>query len=141
MSKGTYVGIRLTEKSKGLMQVLQKGLKLNNPIEADELHATILYSKVPIEVEVDPTKLYIGEILKVETWNEKTVVVKIDSKLLEARHEEFIKIGGTHDYPEYSAHVTLSYDDCIPDEYLSGAIHLIGEYTTELDPDWKSNNT
>ena len=86
---------------------------------AEDLHTTILYSRATISSAnqlVDQVEL-IGKTfkpLKLEVFDGKSdagnpLVLIIDAPTLVTLHELLIANGGTHDYPEYKPHVTLTH--------------------------------
>jgi hypothetical protein len=121
-------------------------------LAAEDMHVTILYSRSP----VDPMKM--GETWTseenggltikpggpraLERFNEGAVVLQFASYALESRHREMIEAGGSHDWPEYLPHVTLSYqagevdlETLVP---YSGELRFGPEIFEPLDLDWKS---
>jgi hypothetical protein len=135
-SQGTYVGAKIDEDSTFELVRLQKSLRLNNPLEPKDFHTTILYSRKNIDVPVvEGSFASIGYY--VDTWETKSgesvVVLKLRSERLTQRHEDLISIGGTHDYPDYSPHITLSYNDTVTPMHVDIEVTCIDEYIHELD--------
>lgn len=141
--QGTYVGIRLDDESKKVLVELQNVLRLENPLDPDKFHVTVLFSRKHIDVPVVDTT-FSASVIRVECWKtgdgKSAVVAKLDCKGLVSRHEDLISIGGTHDYPDYSPHVTLSYDDKVSPMFVSGELKLVDEYIEPLDLEWIKNN-
>ena len=121
-------------------------------LAAEDMHVTILYSRSP----VDPMKM--GETWTseenggltikpggpraLERFNEGAVVLQFASWALESRHREMVEAGGSHDWPEYLPHVTLSYqagdvelETLVP---YSGELRFGPEIFEPLDLNWKS---
>ncbi|CAL9999287.1 RNA ligase [Vibrio phage D479] len=138
-NQGTYVGVKVDSASSEWLQELQKTLKLNNPLESSKFHATVLYSRNGIEVPSTGNS-YDAEAYRVDSWKDQegksVVIVKLKSEGLKNRHDDLIDAGGTHDFPEYNAHITLSYDDAVKPLDISQPINLIDEYSEPLDLDW-----
>lgn len=122
-------------------------------LPADDMHVTVLYSRSP----VDPMKMGRdwreddrGEIRvrpggprAIEMLGENAVVLRFVSPDLEYRHSDMIEAGGSHDWPEYQPHVTLSYQ--VPDgvdlqalKPFNGELRFGPELFEALDLDWKS---
>ncbi|CAM0099488.1 RNA ligase [Vibrio phage K567] len=141
--QGTYVGIKLDESSKQELVRLQTSLRLANPLDPDKFHVTVLYSRNQIDVPaVDTT--FVATIEYIDCWKTQdgkhAVVAKMKCPELVARHEDLISIGGTHDYPDYTPHVTLSYDDAITPLFVEAEVRLVDEYVEPLDLSWAENN-
>ena len=124
-------------------------------LAAEDMHVTILYSRSP----VDPMKM--GETWTseesggltikpggpraLERFNEGAVALQFASWSLESRHREMVEAGGSHDWPEYLPHVTLSYqagdidlETLVP---YSGELRFGPEVFEPLDLDWKQKVT
>ena len=124
----------------------------DSTLAAEDMHVTILYSRSP----VDPMKM--GETWTseenggltikpggpraLERFNEGAVVLQFASWALESRHREMVEAGGSHDWPEYLPHVTLSYqagdvelETLVP---YSGELRFGPEIFEPLDLNWKS---
>jgi hypothetical protein len=85
----------------------------------DEFHVTIIHSKQKVEWEktfpdnadlvVSKDKDHPRELCKF--GKDKDVVVLIFySKDLKIRHKEFLDIGCASDFPDYKAHISITYD-------------------------------
>lgn len=92
----------------------------NIPDLVDDLHVTIVYSRAPIDwikagnvgewnqekngqLTIPP-----GGPRVVEPLGNMTAVLMFASSLLSWRHEEIIRIGASHDFPEYQPHISLT---------------------------------
>ncbi|AGN30373.1 hypothetical protein VPFG_00376 [Vibrio phage nt-1] len=142
-SQGTYVGIKVDEASKQELIQLQKTLRLQNPLDPDDFHVTVLFSRKQIDVPtVDTT--FVATVEQIDCWKTQdgkhAVVAKMTCPELVERHEDLISIGGTHDYPDYQPHVTLSYDDVITPMFVNAEVRLVDEYIEPLDLNWVANN-
>lgn len=154
-NNGTYAGIRFSEKTKDdIMRYIDEA-GIPNPIEREDLHCTLLYSRKYLSSydaygEIDP--LIKGQVVNLETWphnkgeeNETTcLVMTFKCKPLEMRQKYLVdNYGATFDYDEYKPHITLSYDvgnlnvNDLPDinDYL-GDIEIVEEYSEDLILDW-----
>jgi len=139
-NEGTYVGAKFDAQSVEQLVKLQKALGVKNPLPSSDFHVTVLYSRNKIDIS---TKDYSFQALPIEvtSWESDTgeyaCVLKLVCPELNARHEEFISQGGTHDFDDYQIHVTLSYNHKTPD-FPVGMKHLniVNEYTEPLNLDW-----
>lgn len=110
-NNGTYSCLKLDHNS-------AKELKqwcIDNNISCmpeNELHCTILYSKEPVKklTILNNKKISVdAKILKWEKLGDALVLI-VNSSKIKKFHELMIKNGGTHDYPEFLAHVSVQYD-------------------------------
>lgn len=138
---GTYVGARLDAASTEMIVKLQKALGIKNPLSSDKFHVTVLYSRNKIDV----TPLdYVFQALPIEmeSWQgedgKHACVLKLNCPELSQRHNILIHQGGTHDYPDYQVHLTLSYDHEVKGSVPVPIKHIniIEEYVEPLDLNW-----
>lgn len=121
-------------------------------LPADDMHVTVLYSRQP----VDPIKM--GEawgteqngdlIVKaggpraLERFNEGAVVLQFASWSLVSRHNDMVREGASHDWPEYLPHITITYSggdiDLSKITPFTGELHFGPEIFEPLDENWKS---
>jgi phage-related protein (TIGR01555 family) len=93
-----------------------------DPVPAEELHVTILYSKTPVDwmklggygwaggdkdgiLRIPPGGPRVVEPL----GNEGAMVLSFACSELKWRHDDMVSNGASHDYDEYQAHVTITY--------------------------------
>jgi hypothetical protein len=122
-------------------------------LPAGDLHVTVLYSRAlvdPIKMGRDWREDERGEIAvrpggprAIERLGENAVVLRFASPDLEYRHKDLIEAGGSHDYPDYQPHVTLTYAvpagvDLDAIKPFNGALRFGPEIFETLDLDWKS---
>lgn len=122
-------------------------------LPASDMHVTVLYSRSP----VDPMKMgrdwredEKGQIIVrpggprvIEKLGDNAVVLRFACPDLDWRHKDMIEAGGSHDWPEYAPHVTISYtapegvniDALKP---FNGTLRFGPEEFSALDLDWKS---
>lgn len=122
-------------------------------LPAGDMHVTVLYSRSP----VDPMKMgrdwredEKGQIIVrpggprvIEKLGENAVVLRFACPDLDWRHKDMIEAGGSHDWPEYAPHVTISYTapegaDIDALKPFNGALRFGPEEFAALDLDWKS---
>jgi hypothetical protein len=114
---GTYMSAKLSRKSQKLLDKWVSVHNIPNAADPKQYHSTIIYSRkgVPDVKEYD-VKLPIKA--KVKEWKifptqtgAKALVAIMDSPELDNHHKTIReKYGATHDYPDFHAHVTVSYD-------------------------------
>lgn len=146
-----YVSRKLLNASEFIAWAKSQGFTTTTP--ADELHVTITYSRTPVdwmkmgatwdggdkgELTVAPGGARIVELL----GDKGAVVLLFASSSLSWRHEEMIREGASHDFPEYQPHVTVTYErpdglDLSKVEPFRGALRFGPEIFEELDTDWK----
>jgi len=147
-----YVRRDLKPTSAKALIAWAKSNGFTSTLEASDMDVTVLYSRQP----VDPMKM--GEtwgsepdgglIVKaggpraIERFGEGAVVLQFASWSLVSRHNDMIQAGGSHDYDEYTPHVTLTYDAGAVDldkiKPYSGELRFGPEIFEPLDLDWKS---
>lgn len=100
---GTYAAVRPTPETLERLAdwAEDNGLKLE-----DDLHVTLLYSRVVKIVEVKPT-IYSAIPLSATPLGTAALVVHLFCPELSGRHTELIAQGHTHDYPNFDCHMTL----------------------------------
>lgn len=148
-SPGTFIGVRFTSDSVDMLHNLITFNGIDNPINLEELHSTLIFSRVDIsgdEVAQPRSGLREKCVMKGYHIFQKedgppVLVVKLDSKYLSTRHEEIMDgTMATYDFPDYIPHVTLSYDfnGNIDDLLALPKTPLIieSEYSEEIDLDW-----
>ena len=153
---GTYAGLRFNQESlKSLKEFLDNNT-IPNKVPEEKLHVTLLYSRKHIpnfKADGELLEPIICEPQEFTVWEtngehkEKTrcLILKLLSPRLVERHIKLMKDHpqATFDYPEYSPHLTLSYD--IGSTDVSGldinslpSLVLSYEYQENLKTDWAS---
>jgi hypothetical protein len=117
------------------------------------MHVTVLYSRTPVDPmtmgETWGSETDGGLIVKaggpraMEVFGEGALVLQFASWSLVSRHADMIRAGASHDWPEYSPHVTLTYQ--VPEGFdleavkpYAGELRFGHEIFEPLDLDWKS---
>ncbi len=159
--KGTYAGVRFCDNTKDAIQAYMDENNIPNMLDKEKLHSTLLYSRkhCPDYTPAGNVSM-VGVPKEFDVWNtqapegsgkdtSRALVLKYECPELEQRHMSLRKEhGATHDFPDYTPHITLSYDigdtdvDQLPDisKFLS-QINIVKEYGEDLDLDWASANT
>lgn len=149
-AKPLYVQRKLLNADKLIAWAKSNGF--TSTLTADDMHVTLLYSRTA----VDPMKMgedwssdadgsmrvKPGGPRAIERLGEDAVVLLFGSWALASRHADMVRAGGSHDYPEYQPHVTISYG--LPDgvdidtlKPFTGELHFGPEMFEPLDLDWK----
>lgn len=130
-----------------------KAQGFGSTLAASDLHVTIAYSKTPVDwmalgddwggEEDGGLKVREGGPRMIEQFDGGAVVLAFSSSRLAWRHEAIKEAGASWDFPDYTPHITISYEpgelDLSKVEPYRGAILLGPEIFAELDDDWKTN--
>lgn len=132
-----------------------KKLGFKTTLPADDMHVTVLYSRMPVdpiamgstysdnekgEIAIKP-----GGPRAVEKLGESAVVLLFASDDLSWRHRGMVEAGASHDFSDYQPHVTITYDagdvnlDVI--RPYTGPLRFGPELFEPLNEDWKSGLT
>lgn len=128
-----------------------KGQGFKTTLPPEEMHATVCYSKGPVdwaqwEPDGDPLVVQPDEPREIKPLGKDgAVVLRFGSRDLAARHQEFRDKGATWDHPSYQPHVTITYDggDVAPDELkpFPDALIFGPEVFEEIDDGWSDRVT
>lgn len=151
---GTYISCSYTRDSENLLEewVRRQGQDIPKPLDKQNYHTTIMYSRKELNLVPYPS---FANKYKVRTKgyrlfpSDKGAQFRSLALLLEAPelsnyHGALIKAGGTHDFPDYTPHITLSYyanentklwELNIPDFELE----IYGIMICPLDLNWNEN--
>lgn len=143
---GTYAEITLDPQSKNYISSLMESLELENPIDPDDLHTTVVYSKNPCPDAARLHKLptpFVGRITEFKIWPTQTgsncLVAIVECDMVTKLHQHFRqKYKASHDYDQYIPHITLSYN-CKNSYQLPQGNHQVRYRDLNvrpLDPDW-----
>lgn len=126
---------------------------IETTLPADDMHVTVLYSRTAVDPlamgETWGSEADGGLIVKaggpraVEVFGEGALVLQFASWSLSSRHADMIRAGASHDYPEYSPHVTITYTapdglDLEAVKPYAGELRFGPEVFEPIDPEWKS---
>lgn len=104
-ANGTYMAVLPTQATQKL---LDDWAALHNLVLDDNLHVTVLYSRVVI-YPVTNQDSHICIPLGYEKFG-KSLVVLLDAQSIVDRHNSLIKMGATHDFNPFTPHMTLFTD-------------------------------
>lgn len=108
---GTIAMLKLNEEDS---EKLYKWCNENNIpcIDKDKLHCTVLFSKKPVEQLSKHNNKDVNVEADIIGWKKlgDALTLELDAPIAAKIHEYMLKKGGTHDYPEYIAHISVCYD-------------------------------
>ena len=144
-----YVQRKLLNASELIAWAKEQGFTSTLP--ADDMHVTVLYSRTPVDpIKMGETwsgdddgKLTIrpGGPRAIEKLGENDVVLLFASEQLVWRHRSMVEAGASHDYEEYTPHVTISYEadlDLDAIKPFTGKLVFGPEIFEPLDLEWKA---
>lgn len=113
-----------------------------NPVEAKDMHTTIVYSKNNVKIDPETHKVVIPkeQITGIKKLgDEGAIVMTLKSDDLVKRWEQTQKDGATWDHDSYQPHITISYDGFKGDlkdvKLPQFDIELKGESVSQLNQD------
>lgn len=139
-TEGLYVAAKYSDITLDAIEKLQRDLKVPNPVPREKIHSTICYSRVKIPYTVSVGSFEVASTGHLEVWDHDTpvLVLVLDSEYLRCRHMYARALGATHDFPDYTPHITLSYN-VGPLTYKGDVqipVVLDREYKEPLKLDW-----
>jgi hypothetical protein len=158
--KGTYAGVRFSEKTTEALQKYIKDNNIPNGLASNKMHTTLLYSRKFLPDYTAPGVYdapMVGKLGDFDVWksnnedgDEQTncLIVEYDCPELNNRHEYLMRVhGATFDYPHYKTHITLSYNigdldiEKLPDiKKVIPQVEIVSEYQEELNLNWAKEN-
>jgi hypothetical protein len=155
--EGTYVGMKLSDKTVKELKALMKKLKIKNPVRSEKLHTTIIYSRKPcpnLEAAGDLAEPMVGVPTEFEIFPTRTgynaLVIKFNCPDMVNRHKQLMKDHeATYDFPEYKCHITLSYN--VDEDEINGIkgldpldfiqeLEFNHEYKEALNLEWNASS-
>lgn len=144
-----YVSRKVTNAAEIIAWAKGQGFKTTLP--ADDLHVTVIYSRSAVDWmkagqdtwNDDGTLLIApGGPRVVSRFDGGAIVLEFSSAALSWRHMDLKRIGAETTYPDYSPHITITYDpgDVDPDKVqpYQGKIALGPEVFAEVKSDWQA---
>lgn len=113
--RSLYISRKVLNASAILKWAKSQGLADLMP--GTELHVTIAHSHAAVDwfkvgqAWESEMKLAAGGPRMVEQFDGGAIVIMFASNELQWRHRQVIDAGGSHDFPEYQPHITVSYSD------------------------------
>lgn len=136
---GTYASVIPSVECRNELYAFCAGLGIDNLVDPDEYHCTIIYSKVPCPgVKNVNFELPFGAIMKnfkILGNDSKVLVMEIYCPAARALHDEMCNVHGAHhDYDSYIPHITIAKDFAgdLPTEIYEGEIEFTGMVVEEL---------
>lgn len=123
---GIYMCAKFDQASCEALAQVQKLLGVENPVSAEKLHTTIVYSRKTVDLFPASGISEPARLVDVEKWDTKygnTIVGVLESDYLHSRFKDAMDAGATYDFDDYKPHVTLAYDSRIED--ISGVKRLL----------------
>jgi hypothetical protein len=106
-SSGLYVAVKPTLETK--IKLYEWAAPTGLLLDLD-LHVTLLYSRKNFPVVLSPGILF-AKPKHISSLGSAAVVLHLDSLALINRHNHFIAHGHTHDWEDYTPHITLKMSD------------------------------
>ena len=152
---GTYAGVHFSPSTIANIEQYIKNNKIPNPVRSGKLHTTVLYSRKHLpnyEPYGDYDNPLIGTPVELKVWNtqpdnngntSRCLVLTYKCDELSKRHDDLMsEHGATWDFPDYTPHITLSYNigDMELEDFSDisdiGDIEIAHEYHEPLNFDW-----
>jgi len=157
-TKGTYAGVKLSDKTNKAIGKFIEDNNIPNAIKPEKLHTTLLYSRKYLpdyKARGELEETMVGKPIGFEKWPSQPdddgkvamcLVLKYNCPDLVDRHKDLMKEhGATYDFDEYKPHVTFSYDvgsmQCKDLPKFEEDIVVVEEYVEDLNLDWAKDNT
>lgn len=150
-NNGTFVAVRFREDTRQLLYAYALLNGIPNPLDPEEYHSTVVYSRNHIDFEqpefelvpirhATPLAFDVFEGV-IDGKKGNCCVLKINSEYMNDRHYYLRRYhNATHDFPDYHAHVTLSYDIGDFDvsklrdiDVILPKLYLVSEFNEELE--------
>ena len=116
--QGTYVSCTYTDETAQAIAAWCVENLIPDPLDPKKYHTTILYSRKPVEKAMEIVKLNEGLEFKAKGFHmfdskedptRAALVIELDAPEIVAAHKRLISAGGTHDYDDFTPHLTVSY--------------------------------
>ena len=105
-----FVAVKPIKEHADLLISMANKMNLKQIVPKDELHCTLMYSRVPLNDIYMPCKNVHEVTLTGWGFLNYCFVVFLESASLRVRNNELkLMCGGVSDYKDYTPHITLSY--------------------------------
>lgn len=136
---GTYASFEMDDNSKKLLDhFVEMNLGLQERIDPNTYHITIIYSRTPVpKAEGFAGAIYVDakvagyEVFPTKT-GDKCLVMRMNCPSAVTMNEHLNKLGATSDYTEYKPHVTVCYNYNGPDDVSQLPVPQFPLYFDEL---------
>lgn len=140
---GLFIGLQLAEQDLKNIEKFQQAINLPNCVKPEEIHCTLFSTTddfnyvSTLDLPVEIKNLTLGKI-KTQSGVDCLVLYFNSEKLTQYHDEIAHKYGVRPFYPEFIAHITLSYDcgnidsDKIDLQQYLQSVTLVKEYVQEL---------
>ena len=145
-SHGTYAEVIPTSASLNTIEKLIEKLNIKEPTPSNEIHCTVTYSRKPCPDLADyaPKMPVSARVHGFRVFPMRTggicLVLELDSPGIVDLHKYARSLGCSHDYPEYTPHVTLTYawpTKELPNLDVSGITLVFDHFNVKpLDPEY-----
>ena len=143
---GTYAEVIPTPASLKTIEKLITTLNINEPTPSNEVHCTVTYSRKPCPdlANYEPKMPVSARVQGFRMFPMRTggicLVLELDSQDIVELHKYARSLGCSHDYPEYTPHVTLTYawpTKELPGLDVSGITLMFDQFKVKpLNPDY-----
>lgn len=115
---GTYVSCTYTDETNQNLATWCVENLIPDPLDPAKYHTTIIYSRAPIPKAFEILKLKEDLEFKAKGFHlfdskedplRAALVIELDAPEIVAAHKRMIAGGGTHDYDDFTPHLTVSY--------------------------------
>jgi hypothetical protein len=115
-------------------------------LDPQDLHCTVLYSKKPVPKFMKINDKALDISAKIVGWKKlgNALVLDLNCPKATKLHDWMIKNGGTHDYPDFIAHVSVAYgydSDQLPKVKPDMTIDFNKLKIKPIDPDWGDDHS
>jgi hypothetical protein len=144
--KGTYVGLRVLDPGTDVLRtyIHEHAIPYKLGSKERRKHVTLIYSRTYCPDVVASPEVHTVRPVGLDVFtaygDKKALVLLLSAPTVVARHRKLMSEHPlTYDYPQFKAHITLSYDigdfDYTALPPLSTELKLGDEYVEELRPD------
>ena len=147
--RGTYFGLHPTPETKAAMREFLHDYEIPNPLDMEKMHCTVIFSRAfcgeQALGDLDPH--WQGNFDKYDLFDSAPKENQDQTKCLVLKFvcpeliDHLKSKGATHDFPELTPHMTLSYNVGLDYDHsdlpeYDGPIHFHHEYSEPLNLNW-----